>query len=99
MSLQFSILSGLAMFVLMLGGYAYSEHTQKVSCHDKAKLANSMAEEAKKKYVRDVDSYEYAIKEISEYFIAERTEVENFTKDKDETDCDAANRLLNSFKY
>lgn len=51
------------------------------------------------RYVRYMHSYDEAIKSIVKYYDTEITQVKDFKRRDNETDCEAANRLLTGFRY
>lgn len=50
-------------------------------------------------YNKRVESYEYAIEEITQFYDFELKNIDDFKKDDNETECDSAARLLSGFKY
>lgn len=99
MNLGASVIAGFVMLTVMLSAYAYSEHTQKEKYELQLNVIEAQSKEAARKHKKRIESYEYAIDEIASYYNETISEIDSFTKDEHETECEAASRMLNSFKY
>lgn len=55
------------------------------------------SEQVKARHERDTEAFDYAMKEIVKFYDRTVDDIKDFKKGANETDCDAANRVLNRF--
>lgn len=83
---------------ILIALLAYVDHDR-----DKYKLQvqviTAKADDLERKYNKRIKNYDYAIKEISKYYDKEIKDLKSFQRRVNETDCEAANRLLSNFRY
>ena len=87
----------IAALVLLLGtlGWAYS-NTKEERDDYKEKLTEIKAssQAAQKRYRRYMESYDSAMTDIVAFYEKEKLDVKNFKRGTNETNCEAAHRLL-----
>lgn len=88
------------LVVLASSGFMISSlQDDRDSLKNQLVLIEAQSKEAERKHKQRVESYEYAMSEIANYYNEAILEIEHFKKDAHETECQASARLLNSFKY
>ncbi|MEA3279453.1 MAG: hypothetical protein U9Q38_02470 [Thermodesulfobacteriota bacterium] len=87
------VLGGIVFIVFIgLGWYIKSLNDENIECKVNTKLQ-------KQKHKLEIDRYEKDIKSIVSFYDGKITDVDNFKKGKNETDCQAAKRFLDGASY
>lgn len=89
----------MAAIILLQGGYIYLVDAERDAYKLKVETINLKSKADKDRYERYMKSYDNAMKDIVTYYEAEKNDLANFERRGNETDCEAATRLLNSIKY
>jgi len=87
------IISAIVLVLLIIvGWYIKSLNDENIECKVNTKLQ-------KQKHKTEIQRYEKDIKSIVSFYDGKIKDVDNFKKGKDETDCQAGKRFLDSASY
>lgn len=93
------IAAGLAALVIFVSLLWYFTYQELESSKEELTSIKAQRDNERQRYQRYMTSYDDAIKSIVKYYDTEIIQVKDFKRRDNETDCEAANRLLDSFKY
>lgn len=97
--IQQYIIYGLAATVVLLGGYAYVEYIQLERCELASEVATAVSKAEAGKLQERVAVYDKDVLAITAFYDKELANINKEERRPDETECDAAARVLTNFKY
>lgn len=93
------IAAALAAIVVMLSIMLFFKSSALETCQTKLLSIQVQSKSDKARYDSELVSYDDAIKSIVKFYEKEIVNINDFKRGDHETECEAAYRLLNNFRY
>lgn len=91
------VILSLLMLIGVLGTKLYFVNSDKIICEGKVETIDLTSQKDKERYDRYIKSYQDAMKSVVTFYDGEIGNIKKFKRRSNETECEAANRLLNRF--